>query len=81
LSREATRTPADASPRFTAAQVAVARELAAYGRELAGSGAFQAGGAFTDLAAADELIKSSPEAFLLGVLFTQGIPAERPAGC
>jgi uncharacterized HhH-GPD family protein len=51
--------------------------LRAYGEELAAAGAAQAGGTFTDLAPADELIKHSPEAFLLGVLFTQGIPAER----
>lgn len=35
------------------------------------------GGAFTDLPEADALVKSSPEAFLLAVLFTQGVPAER----
>jgi uncharacterized HhH-GPD family protein len=59
------------------AQVAVAWELSAYARELAAVGAVQAGGSFTDLEPADELIRSSPEAFVLGVLFTQGIPAER----
>ena len=45
--------------------------------ELAAAGAVQVGGAFTDIPAADELVKSRPEAFLLGLLFTQGIPAER----
>ena len=55
----------------------VACELRAYGEELAASGAAQTGGAFTDLPEADALLKASPEAFLLGVLFTQGIPAER----
>ena len=69
--------PAPASGRLTEGQAAVARELAAYGRELAAAGAVQAGAAFTDLQPADELIRSSPEAFVLGVLFTQGIPAER----
>lgn len=56
---------------------AVARELRAYGDELSSAGAAQTGGAFTDLPEADTLIKSSPDAFLIGVLFTQGIPAER----
>ncbi|MDO8949265.1 MAG: hypothetical protein Q8S43_03315 [Actinomycetota bacterium] len=56
---------------------AVARALVAYGRELAETGAVQVGGAFTTDPAADAFIKSAPEAFLMGVLFTQGIPAER----
>lgn len=60
-----------------ATRVAVAAQLAAYGAELASEGAAQVGGAFTDLPEADALVKSSPEAFLLGVLFTQGVPAER----
>ncbi len=55
----------------------VARLLLDFGEELASSGAAQAGGAFTDLPEADALIKRSPEAFLTGVLFTQGISAER----
>lgn len=37
----------------------------------------QVGGAFTDVPEADAFIRSRPEAFLVGVLFTQGIPAER----
>jgi len=56
---------------------AAARELREFGRILASEGAAQCGGAFTDLPDADTLIKESPDAFLLGVLFTQGIPAER----
>jgi uncharacterized HhH-GPD family protein len=56
---------------------AAGAELRAYGEELALSGAAQTGGAFTDDPAADAFIKSSSDAFLLGVLFTQGIPAER----
>lgn len=55
----------------------VALELAAYGDELLEEGAAQVGGAFTDLSEADALVKSSPEAFLLAVLFTQGVAAER----
>ena len=55
----------------------VACELRAYGGELAAAGAAQTGSAFTGLPEADALLKDSPEAFLLGVLFTQGIPAER----
>jgi uncharacterized HhH-GPD family protein len=57
--------------------IAVIRELVAYGRELDAQGAAQVGGAFTSLTDADALLESSANAFLLGVLFTQGIPAER----
>lgn len=56
---------------------AAGEALRAYGEELAALGAAQKGGAFTDHPAADAFIKSHPEAFLIGVLFTQGIPAER----
>jgi len=56
---------------------AVARELAAYAAELAAERAVQVGEGFTTEATANDLILSRPEAFLLGVLFTQGIPAER----
>lgn len=56
---------------------AVATALRTYGEELAARGAAQVGGRFTGSRAADDLIKRSPEAFLLGVLFTQGVPAER----
>jgi uncharacterized HhH-GPD family protein len=55
----------------------VAEELLAYGRELEAMGAAQVGGSFSGNLAADELIESSANALLLGVLFTQGIPAER----
>jgi uncharacterized HhH-GPD family protein len=51
--------------------------LRAFGEELTREAAAQVGGSFTDIPAADELVRTSPEAFLLGVLFTQGIPAER----
>lgn len=57
--------------------VGVAGLLRAFADELAAAGAAQAGGSFTDSAQADEFVKASPEAFLIGVLFTQGIPAER----
>jgi len=50
--------------------------LLQYGRELEASGAAQVGDSFTGEPAADELLRD-PNAFLLGVLFTQGIPAER----
>jgi uncharacterized HhH-GPD family protein len=56
---------------------AVGRELLAYGRELEAASAAQSGGGFTGRADADALLEDSPNAFLLGVLFTQGIPAER----
>lgn len=55
----------------------VAAELVAYGRELEAEGAAQVGASFTGNSAADALLASDPNAFLLGVLFTQGIPAER----
>jgi len=64
--------------------LAVAEELVAYGQELEALGAAQVGGSFTGDARCDDLLETSPNAFLLGVLFTQGIPAERawagPAG-
>lgn len=58
-------------------QARVAEALRGFAADLASVGAAQVDGAFTDLPEADSLIKSSPEAFLLGVLFTQGVPAER----
>lgn len=58
-------------------QLAVALALAAYGRELEASGAAQIGSSFSGNADADRLIETDPNAFLLAVLFTQGIPAER----
>jgi uncharacterized HhH-GPD family protein len=59
------------------ARESVIAELVAYGRELDAEGAAQTGGAFTTLQAANDLLETSANAFLLGVLFTQGIPAER----
>lgn len=55
----------------------VAALLVAFGEELAAAGAAQVGSSFTDIPEADAFIKSDPNAFLIGVLFTQGIPAER----
>jgi len=55
----------------------VAAALRDFGEELRSAGAAQVGGSFTDVPDADALVKQSPEAFLLGVLFTQGMPAER----
>jgi endonuclease-3 len=55
----------------------VAAELVAYGEELAVAGDAQVGDSFTDIPEADALVKASPEAFLIGALFTQGVPAER----
>ena len=54
-----------------------ARELLAYGRELEQVGAAQVDGGFTGIPAADALLETNANAFLMGVLFTQGIPAER----
>lgn len=61
----------------TESRAAVGRRLATIGGRLASEGVAQVGGAFTDLPEADALVRSEPNAFLLGVLFTQGIPAER----
>lgn len=58
-------------------RAATARELVKYGQELAALGAAQVGESFSGRPEADELLESDPNAFLLGVLFTQGIPAER----
>ena len=55
----------------------VASELLAFGRELEAQAAAQLGGSFSGLPEADAFIEHEPNAFLLGVLFTQGIPAER----
>lgn len=66
-----------AASSVTPGPIAAGAALRAYGEELAQAGAAQTGGAFTDDPAADDFIKSRPEAFVIGVLFTQGIPAER----
>jgi uncharacterized HhH-GPD family protein len=67
-----------ASPSDTDGRAAlVAARLVAYGEELAAAGDAQVGDTFTDIPAADALVQSDPNAFLLGALFTQGIPAER----
>lgn len=55
----------------------VGEALVRLGAQLEREGIVQIGGAFTDLPEADAFIRDSPEAFLIGVLFTQGIPAER----
>ncbi|PKQ16131.1 MAG: hypothetical protein CVT67_05900 [Actinobacteria bacterium HGW-Actinobacteria-7] len=54
----------------------VAGELLAYGRELEAQGAAQVGDSFTGDQDADAVLEN-PNAFLIGVLFTQGIAAER----
>ncbi len=56
---------------------AVGRELLAYGCELESAGVAQVGDSFSGDPRADALLGSDSAAFLLGVLFTQGIPAER----
>lgn len=58
-------------------QAKVAEVLIDYGRELDASGDAQFGQSFTGCQSADQLLEADPNAFLLGVLFTQGIPAER----
>jgi len=60
-----------------ASRDAVGRDLASWGECLAREGVAQTGGAFTDAPEADAFLRSRPDAFLIGVLFTQGIPAER----
>lgn len=62
---------------LTPSQQAVAAELVAYGRELEDAGAAQVGGSFSGIPEADALLERDPNAFLIGLLFTQGIPAER----
>lgn len=52
------------------------QELLAFGRELEAAGAAQVGSSFSGDPSAD-LVLAQPNAFLIGVLFTQGIPAER----
>ena len=54
----------------------VAEVLLAYGLELEALGAAQTGDSFSGDPQADALLRDS-NAFLIGVLFTQGIPAER----
>lgn len=55
----------------------VACVLRAFGRELAAERIAQTATGFSGIPEADALLGESPEAFLLGVLFTQGVPAER----
>ena len=55
----------------------VTTELVLFGKELEFEGAAQAGSGFSGDAAADDLLETSANAFLLGLLFTQGITAER----
>lgn len=56
---------------------AVGDALLRYAGEVARSGMVQSGDRFTTDPDADALIKTDANAFLLGVLFTQGVPAER----
>lgn len=55
----------------------VGHALVQYGRELEAAGAAQVGSSFSGNQDADRLLAEDPNAFLLGVLFTQGVPAER----
>ena len=55
----------------------VARALVRYGERLRAERAAQVGDGFSGSPEADALLHARPEAFLIGVLFTQGIPAER----
>lgn len=55
---------------------AVGRALVEYGRELEAAGAAQVGKSFTGRPEADEVLRDA-NAFLIGVLFTQGVQAER----
>lgn len=56
---------------------AVGKALCAYARTVAAEGIVQVGNAFTSDPVADRFVRERSEAFLIGVLFTQGIPAER----
>lgn len=62
---------------MTASPSQVGLDLLAYGLELEREGAAQVGGSFTGDPDADALLTREPNAFLIGVLFTQGVPAER----
>jgi uncharacterized HhH-GPD family protein len=55
----------------------LADELVRFGRELEAAGAAQDREGFSGRPEVDLLLARDPNAFLLGVLFTQGIPAER----
>jgi len=58
-------------------RAAVFDELIRFGLELESQSAAQVGEGFSGRPEADAFLESDPNAFLLGVLFTQGIPAER----
>ena len=64
-------------PRETVTRSGVGVELKAFAAELDASGVVQSGEAFTDVPGADAFLHASPEAFVIGALFTQGISAER----
>lgn len=51
--------------------------LLRYGRELEREGAAQVGASFTGEPEADALLRRDSNAFVIGMLFTQGVPAER----
>lgn len=55
----------------------VADLLVDYGHRLEAGGAAQVGGSFTGRSDADAFLRDDPNAFLIGIIFTQGIPAER----
>lgn len=55
----------------------VADALIDHACRVAAARTVQVGDAFTDVPEADAFIRARPDAFLIGVLFTQGIPAER----
>jgi uncharacterized HhH-GPD family protein len=56
---------------------ATAEALTAFGNVLASEGVVQVGDSFTPDSTANRLIETDPNAFLIGVLCTQGVPAER----
>jgi len=55
----------------------VADLLVDYGHQLEADGAAQVGGSFTGRHELDAFLRDDPNAFLIGIIFTQGIPAER----
>ena len=57
--------------------MSVGDELVAFGRELDAARAAQVGEGFSGRPEVDEWLRADPNAFLIGTLFTQGIPAER----
>lgn len=71
------RVSSDDRAAIKGARAAVFDEIIRFGLELESRSAAQAGEGFSGIREADAFLESNPNAFLVGVLFTQGISAER----